>query len=146
MIHYVVDASVAIKWFFQSADDEDDLGPALALLRANRDGKVLFFQPPHFIAEVAAVLARKKRPDETRADMNDLLDLDLRRVESTAVYMTACDLAVRLNHHLFDTLYHAVALHVSQATLITADQRYFDKAQAIGQIARLGEPGLFRPK
>ncbi len=106
MIRYVVDTSVAIKWFFQAADDEDDLDPALALLRANRDGEVLFFQPPHFIAEVAAVLARKKPPDETRADMDDLLALDWWRMESTAIYMTACDLAARLDHHLFDTLYH----------------------------------------
>jgi len=146
VIRYVVDTSVAIKWFFQAADDEDDLDPALALLRANRDGEVLFFQPPHFIAEVAAVLARKKPPDETRADMDDLLALDWWRMESTAIYMTACDLAARLDHHLFDTLYHAVALHVGEATLITADRRYFNKAQTIGRIARLGEPDPLRPK
>jgi hypothetical protein len=30
----------------------------------------------------------------------------------------ACSLSIRLNHHLFDTLYHAVALH-SGAMLIT---------------------------
>ena len=76
--------------------------------------------------------------------MNDLLDLDLRWMESTAIYLIACDLAVRLNHHLFDTLYHAVALHASETTLITADQRYFDNAQAIGQIALLRD--LPRPR
>jgi predicted nucleic acid-binding protein len=144
MIRYVVDASVAIKWFFQMADDEDDLEPALALLRANLDDRVLFYQPPHFIAEVAAVLARKKPPDEARADVNDLFNLDLRRVESTGVYMTACDLAIRLNHHLFDTLYHATALHTTGATLFTADRRYFTKAQSIGQIALLGDLSLPR--
>ncbi len=137
MIRYVVDASIAIKWFFQIADDEDDLDPAAALLRANRNGEALFFQPPHFIAGVAAVLARKKPPNESWADVNDLLDLDLRQVESTAVYMTACSLAIRLNRHLFDALCHAVALHTAEAMLITPDQRYFDKAQSIGQITRL---------
>lgn len=90
------------------------------------------YQPPHFIAEVTEVLARNIPRDDARADVSDLLDLDLRRVESTAVYMTACELAIRLNHHLFDTLYHAVALHAPEATLVTADQRYFDKASAIG--------------
>jgi len=54
--------------------------------------------------------------------VNDLFNLDLRRVESTGVYMTACDLAIRLNHHLFDTLYHATALHTTGATLFTADR------------------------
>ena len=145
MRRYVVDASVAIKWFFQTAGDEDDLEPAVALLRANRDGEILFCQPPHFMAEVAAVLARKKPPDEARADVNDLLNLDLQGVESTAVYMTACDFAIRLNHHLFDTLYHAVALHTTGATLITADRRYFDKACALGQIARLDDLNWLLP-
>jgi len=142
MIRYVVDASVAIKWFFQT--DEDHLELAIALLRANRDGEVVFFQPPHFIAEVAAVLARKK-PNEAQEDLSDLLNFDLQWVENSRVYATACDLAIRLNHHLFDTLYHAVALHAPDATLITADRRYFDKARPIGQILWLGDLSLSDP-
>jgi predicted nucleic acid-binding protein len=143
MVRYVVDASVAIQWFFQSATDEDHLDLALALLRANRDGEIRLYQPSHFIAEVAAVLARKK-PDEARADVCDLLNIDFQVTESTAVYATACDLAIRLNHHLFDTLYHAVALHTPDATLVTADRRYFDKAQSIGPIVWLGDMNLPR--
>lgn len=142
MVRYVIDASVAIKWFFQMAVDENNLEPAVALLRANQDGKALFYQPPHFIAEVAAVLARKKQPDEAKADLNDLLNFDLQWVENTRFYMTAYDLAIRLNHHLFDTLYHAVALHTPEATLVTADSRYFNKAQSMGQMMRLGDPRL----
>ena len=34
-------------------------------------------------------------------------------------------MALRLGQHLFDTLYHAVALHTPGATLVTADKRYF---------------------
>ena len=144
MIRYVVDASVAIKWFFQSATDEDDLEAALGLLRASREEDVLFYQPPHFIAEVAAMLARKK-PDEAQADLRDLLDTDWQCVESSAVYLTACDLAIRLNHHVFDTLYHAVALLTSETTLVTADRRYFDKAQSPGRILLLSNLALRHP-
>ena len=140
MVRYVVDASVAIKWFFQT-DDEDNLEPAITLLHANRDGEVFFYQPPHFMAEVAAVLARKK-PNDAQEDLNDLLNFDLQWVENSRVYATACDLAIRLNHHLFDTLYHAVALHTPKARLITADRRYFDKARSIGQIFWLGDLNL----
>ncbi|WP_409409595.1 hypothetical protein AAE485_04075 [Acidithiobacillus ferriphilus] len=32
-------------------------------------------------------------------------------------------------HHLFDTLYHALALLHPEAVLVTADRRYFVKAQ-----------------
>ena len=82
----VVDASVAIKWFFQSAPDEADVDAAVALLRANRDGLADFHQPPHFIAEVAAVLARKK-PDEAQADLGDLLEIDFRIINADALWV-----------------------------------------------------------
>lgn len=137
----VVDASVAIKWFFQSAPDEANVDAAVALLRANRDGLADFYQPPHFIAEVAAVLARKK-PDEAQADLSDLLVIDCRIIEDAAIHQTAIDLAIRLNHHLFDTLYHAVALHTPRAVLVTADRRYFTKARSIGHIVLLDDPTL----
>lgn len=54
-----------------------------------------------------------------------------------AFYQTGIRLSIELNHHLFDTLYHAVALHTPDATLITADEAYWRKAQTIGQIVRL---------
>jgi len=137
-MRYVVDASVALKWFFQSDADEDHLDQAIALLRASCERNIEFVQPPHFIAEVAAVLARKK-PEMAEADLRDLLALDLRIIEDSLIYAYACDLSIRLNHHLFDTLYHAVALHNRDTVLITADRRYFDKAQAIGRMLWLGD-------
>ena len=138
-MRYVVDASVAIKWFFQSAPDEEYVDAAVTLLRTNRQGLADFYQPPHFVAEVAAVLARKK-PDEARADLGDLLEIEFRLVGDATIHQTALDLAIRLDHHLFDTLYHAVALHNPGALLVTADRRYFTKAEPIGQILLLNNP------
>ena len=43
----------------------------------------------------------------------------------------------QLKHHLFDTLYHALAFTIPGAVLVTADRRYFDKARHLGQIAWL---------
>lgn len=134
----VVDASVAIKWFFHDRPDEVNAQQALQILAAVGAEKAQLRQPPHFIAEVAAVLSREK-PDDAKADLADFLNVEFQRVESSAIYATACDLAIRLNHHLFDTLYHAVALHEPDATLITADRRYYDKARSVGQITLLGD-------
>ncbi|MFT4241605.1 MAG: hypothetical protein QM569_04905 [Acidovorax sp.] len=55
-----MDASVAIKWFAQGdwAGREDHVEPAVAILLACRNGAAELYQPPHFLAEVAAVLAR----------------------------------------------------------------------------------------
>ena len=134
----VVDASVAIKWFFRDRTDEAHAHQALQILAAVNSEKAQLRQPIHFIAEVAAVLSREK-PDDTKADLANLLNMEFQRVESSAIYATACDLAIHLNHHLFDTLYHAVALHEPHATLITADRRYYDKAKGMGQITLLGD-------
>jgi hypothetical protein len=46
-------------------------------------------------------------------------------------------LAVEAEAHLFDTLYHAVALEYEDAVLITADDRCWRKAAHYGKIASL---------
>ena len=48
----------------------------------------------------------------------------------------AADLSIALNHHLFDTLYHAVALEEG-ATLVTADETYYGKAKDLGSVELL---------
>jgi predicted nucleic acid-binding protein len=94
------------------------------------------YEPPHFPAEVAAVLIRHKS-DAAHEDLADLQALLWERVEADEVYVDAMDLANRLQHHLFDTLYHAVALNVGDAVLVTADRRYWRKAKEIGRVVML---------
>lgn len=136
----VVDASVAVKWFAEGdwALREDHIEAALELLRASTRGSLDFYQPPHFLAEVAAVVSRLK-PDRAQHYIDNLAALDITWAAPTVAYPRAIDLACQLNHHLFDTLYHAVALSMPGALLVTADRRYFDKAQHLGQIAWLPE-------
>jgi len=132
----VADASVALKWFLKQRDDEADVEQAMALLAQAANGEVDLRQPPHFAAEVAAVLARLK-PDQAERDLQDLLEIEHRIVESMDVYATALDLAVRHGQHVFDTLYHAIALNADRAQLVTADQRYYDKVRSAGCICLL---------
>ena len=136
----VVESSVAVKWFAEGdwALREDHLEPALDILRVSKRGMLDFLQPPHFLAEVAAVLARLT-PEKARQNIDDLAAMDITWAEPTVAYARAIDLACRLNHHLFDTLYHALALHTPGAVLVTADRRYFDKARHLGQIAWLAD-------
>lgn len=115
-MNLVVDASVAIKWFLKDWSDEQHANLALQILERSVYGQLPMVQPPHFEAELAAVLARLKPTDA----QNDLLDL-----------------AARYQHHLFDTLYHAVTLHTPGAMLVTADERYYNKAALEGQIVLL---------
>ncbi len=134
----VADASVAVKWFAQGdwANREDHLEPAIELLLACRDGAVDLYQPPHFLAEVAAVLARLS-PQTAAQCTEDIAAMDIAWAAPTVAYHRAIALATQLNHHLFDTLYHALALETPSAVFITADRRYFDKAQHLGRIVWL---------
>ncbi len=136
----VVDASVAVKWFAEGdwALREDDIEPALELLKTSTRGTLDFYQPPHFLAEVAAVVSRLK-PDRAQQYIDDLAQLNITWAAPTVVYARAIELARKLDHHLFDTLYHAVALSIPGAVLVTADRRYFAKAQHLGQIAWLAD-------
>jgi predicted nucleic acid-binding protein len=133
----VVDASVAVKWFLRFKPDEDHADLALKILEQAVHGPLQLIEPPHFVAEVAAVLARL-RPAAAAADLLDLLNIERRTLDTPEMYSTALELAMRHQHHLFDTLYHAAAMHTPGATLITADQRYYDKAKSIGHITLLG--------
>ena len=137
-MNVVVDASAALKWFFRSRDDEADLDIALDLLRRVADGSVTLLQPPHFIAEMSAVLSREV-PAIAQAALGDLLDVEMQRIETDAVYVRAVELSLRFQHHLFDTLYHAVALESPDALLVTADERYWRKARTAGRIVRLAD-------
>ena len=78
------------------------------------------------------------KPREAQGDLADLLELEFHIHDTPVVYQCACDLAVELGHHLFDTLYHAVALSLPDSELVTADEAYFRKAKALGGIRLLG--------
>ena len=55
------------------------------------------------------------------------------------VYARALALAARHKHHLFDTLYHALALCTPGAQLVTADEAYWRKARSEGAMVRLAD-------
>lgn len=136
----VVDASVIVKWFFRDPAVEDHGEQALAVLEAIREGTMEVLQPPHWFAEVAAVIARIDPSVAGRAI--DLLDaLEFPVAADAACYKRAASIAADLGQHLFDTLYHAVALQ-RDAQLISADRRYCGRARHLGRITYLADWGL----
>jgi len=137
VIKLVVDASVAVKWFVRDTNEEKDVTSAVDILIDIGKNNIELIQPPHWMAEVTAVLARLQ-PDMTD-DAIDLLDaMEIPTSAESNVYKLASHLATELNHHLFDTLYHALALH-ENAMLITADHRYFRKSINHGSICMLAD-------
>ncbi len=132
----VVDASVALKWFFQERADEADAPAALHILQGYVKGWHSVLQPAHFQAEVCAVLAREA-PERMHKNLGNLRALGFPSRDDDLVYWRAMQLSSQLNHHLFDTLYHALALETDDAVLVTADEAYCRKAAVLGRLQPL---------
>ncbi len=76
-------------------------------------------------------------PKTAQQCAQDIAAMSITWAAPTVAYARAIGLATQLNYHLFDTLYHALALETPGAMFVTADRRYFDKAKSVGQIAWL---------
>lgn len=133
----VLDASVIIKWLLRDPESETNTENATNIVEAVVKGQRAAVQPVHWLAEVAGVMSRLS-PKTAEKDVAMLQALNLIVAEDPAILPRACRLAIRLKHHVFDTLYHAVALE-TEATLITADNVYLDKARSLGHITGLDQ-------
>lgn len=132
----VADASVAVKWFLPSERADEDGEKAAELLKAVRVGRISLLQPPHWLAEVAAVLSRLS-PSTAREDLTLLIAMRIPQFASAEVYTTACKLAIASREHVFDTLYHALSLLTPDSSLVTADERYYRKSKKFGAVVLL---------
>jgi predicted nucleic acid-binding protein len=134
----VVDASVVIKWLLQDPQREAGTDKATRLIEQIIQGEQSALQPPHWLAEVGAVLARES-PDTAADDVTMLSALELPATDDPLILRRGVELATEIKQHLFDTFYHAVALQTPDTILITADGRYLRAARAKGRIIDLME-------
>lgn len=131
-----LDASVICKWFLPREREPDWL-QASELAEKLKSGDLTVLQPVHWVAEVLAVLVRWT-PDEHSLQVERVLGLELSIFDHPDVYRLANRMAAQHGAHLFDALYHAVAIEVG-ATLITADERYYRATRTQGRIKLLRE-------
>jgi predicted nucleic acid-binding protein len=136
-VRVVLDASVAIKWVIRDPGVEPHVDKALVILRAIRARQIEAIEPPHWTIEILAVIARM-RPQRVAFVLGMLAALPFSENTGLSCHRRAADMSIALNHHLFDTLYHAVALEEG-ATLVTADEVYFGKARHLGAIVQLAD-------
>jgi predicted nucleic acid-binding protein len=95
----VLDASVIVKWIF--ADRAEELH-SLQILQFVKESRVSVVQPPHWLAEAAAIIVRLD-PGRARQAVSLLHALEFPVVTGVEVYHKACDLSASLKQHLFDT-------------------------------------------
>lgn len=121
MSGYVVDASVAIKWFIPEIYSE----AALQVTRLRQPLHV----PAFMTMELGSVIAKKIRRGElTREDgqtiLKELQHLPLQRHADERLFPAAYELALDTQQSLYDCLYLALAEAVD-GRLITADRKFY---------------------
>lgn len=134
-MRWVLDASVMIKWALPERR-EAGTAQAEAFLHAFTRRSVDLLEPPHWLAEVAAVVSRLA-PAQASEITALLHALEVPVHAEVDAYLAAVELSVRHNHHLFDTLYHGVALACPDTVLVTADEAYLRRARSAGRVMSL---------
>lgn len=134
----VVDASVVIKWLFRDSAREADTEKATDVMEAIVSGQIEVLQPFHWLAEVAAVACRFS-PATAERDVQRIQALNFPATDHPAILSRACRIATESRTHVFDSLYHAVAVETPGATLVTADNAYYLAARPHGGIVPLAE-------
>ena len=121
---YVVDASVAIKWFLE---DEDYVDQSRAVLNAFGNGSIRLLAPEHLILEVAnairsAVLSNRLTTQDGERSIAYLLTLDIPRVGGRELVVSGYRMAIRYDCVFYDALYLALADAV-RCPLLHADRK-----------------------
>jgi predicted nucleic acid-binding protein len=134
----VLDASVIVKWVVPDRRGETHADRALDVLRAFQAGRLSIVEPPHWLAEVAAVVTRLA-PAQATEVIGLLHAMELPVLDEMEVYLEAVRLSAESGEHVFDTLYHAVAFCRSDASLLTADERYYRRGRRPGRLLLLSD-------
>jgi predicted nucleic acid-binding protein len=136
-VAYVVDASVAVKWFIRA--QEADREQAYALRQRHIEGRTKMIVPELFLLEVPNAIKAAKRADEDEiAKVLDALhDLDLQiERHSWDVLRKTNAIAWAYNLTWYDGLYVALAEAMGYP-LVTADEALMRKLRGHSILVRL---------
>ena len=123
---FVVDASVAAKWWLPRVQEEL-VTQAENLAQSHLRGFLLLAVPDLFWGELANVFWKAARtgkilPAEAIAGLNKMMGLSLASHPTSDLASNALEIALRYDRTVYDSLYVALALKLG-TDLITADQR-----------------------
>jgi predicted nucleic acid-binding protein len=123
---YILDASVAAKWFLPPAQ-EDLASEALQLLRAFSQGRIGLTVPDLFWPEFGNILwkaVKLKRISREVAEhsIDAIEQLGLTTTSSKPLMRAGFGLAVTLGRTVYDGIYVALAV-ATDTPLVTADER-----------------------
>ena len=123
---WVIDASVAAKWFLPPQDEQRVL-EALSLLQGYKDGKVQFVVPDLFWAEFGNILSKAVRRGRCSRKLGEDSIEESRAqavvtVSSEGLLSDAFKIANDFGRSFYDSLYVALAV-AARVRLVTADEK-----------------------
>lgn len=134
---YVVDASVALKWYVQRG--EANVTKAFQLLEAYGRGQCTLRAPDLLLWEVANALTigHRLKPADVFEALTHLrgLEMDLKAMQWSTL-RSAVEIASTCDATVYDAYYLALALE-SAGVLVTADERFLRKARRYPGIVSL---------
>lgn len=139
---YVVDASVAVKWYLSG----EVLGSAATrLYTSHLTWEHALFAPAHIHCEVPSAIIAATRGasarlsvDEGRKTVNEFLTLDIRTIPTSDLVLGAYDLVHEYEVSIYDALYLTVSLDY-QIPLITADAKFYRQVSSRSDVLWLGD-------
>lgn len=125
-MRYVLDASVAVKWFLRGPS-ETLAEESIALLRDYVNGRLSLTVPDLFWAEVGNILWKAVKQARITADgamdsIDTLRSFGIAGVSNSRLLEDAFAIATAFDRSVYDALYVALAV-AEGAPLITADER-----------------------
>ncbi len=138
VITYVIDASVAVKWY--SSFGQEDLLKADKLLQMYVEGSCDFMAPTLLSYELANALHFNPNFDvkDVRRALKDFTELQISMRPPFEYLSSAIDLAFKYSLTLYDAVYAALS-QFAGAPLITADYKFWAKVHKLSFIEALRE-------
>jgi len=142
MKKYVIDTSVAVKWFSKVEDDTEN---ALQLRQQMLDGICSVTVPDLLIYELANAL--KNNPNFTSKDVKVALDsifnMGIEIIKADGLVIAhAVDIAFRLNVTVYDACFMALS-QIEKILFITADYKFIERVKDFKGIIRLSEMEIY---
>ena len=135
---YVADASVILKWFSQT--DENEVEKALRLRNDYRDGTIELYAPELLIYEIANVLRYKETIKEIFISkaIGSIYDMDILIPVNSRIMAEAVRLARKHGITVYDSSYLSFALEAG-GHLITADTKLYKKIEGTPGTVYIGD-------
>jgi len=135
---YIIDASVALKWYYQ--EKEREVKQAFKLREDYQQRKIDIYAPDLLVYELANVLRNKQDLEESyiRDAIESIYEMRILKPPTQETMKEAIKLALQYNTSVYDAVYLAFA-EEQRSGFITADRQFYLKVKQIPLVIFIAE-------